>query len=102
MLADSGDTLHRDALDLRVIDDLRTCGGRVIDRTDDVGGWPSLAAAPAAQDTDGDGLPDDWEATRPALSPNRADDVWATDTSTGQPLIESYLSELAGDRSGPD
>lgn len=33
----------RDAVDLRIIEEVRTGGGRIINTQDDVGGWPKLA-----------------------------------------------------------
>jgi hypothetical protein len=33
----------RDAVDLRIVDEVRQGGGRIIDTQDDVGGWPALA-----------------------------------------------------------
>jgi pectate lyase len=92
-----GDILHRDALDIRALDGLINCSGRVIDRVEQVGGWPVLASAVPEPDTDGDGMPDAWEATHPSLSGESYDDAWAADPDTGLSFLETYLSTLAGD-----
>jgi hypothetical protein len=101
VLARSGDTIpgrrERDALDLRVVADVRNCTGQVIDAVEQVGGWPDLAASPAVADSDGDGLPDAWEEKRTDLDPERPDDVWATDPSTGLSYAETWLADLALD-----
>jgi hypothetical protein len=60
------------------------------------GGWPEIAVE-TRRDSDADGLPDDWERSRPELDPAQGDDVWATDTKTGLSFIEAYLAEAAGD-----
>ncbi|SPJ23664.1 pectate lyase family protein [Palleronia abyssalis] len=93
----AGDHLHRDTLDIRALDDLRDCTGKVIDQVSQVGGWPALPTAAPDPDSDGDGLPDAWEAAHPGLSIDTPDDPWANDPTTGLPFIESYLSMLAGD-----
>jgi hypothetical protein len=63
---------RRDAVDLRVIEQVRTGkatagktfdggGNGIIDSQDDVGGWPELKGGSAPLDTDHDGMPDTWE-----------------------------------------
>lgn len=79
----AGASLHRDAVDARVVDDTRrrsyTAKGSVlgglgiIDKTSDVGGWPVLSSAPAPTDFDGDGMPDEWESSY-GLNPDDASD----------------------------
>ena len=100
VLSTAGDRLpsarEPDALDARVIADVRNCTGDVIDAVDEVGGWPEIATVAGPADTDRDGLPDDWERAR-GLDPAALTDVWADDGSTGLPLIEAYLAERAGD-----
>ena len=79
VLAHAGASLpRRDAVDLRVIESVRT--GRptfkdgIIDSPADVGGWPEYATAPAPADADLDGMPDAWEA-RHGLDPNDPSDA---------------------------
>lgn len=91
------DGSHRDALDLRVLDDLRNCRGRVIDTPSQAGGWPAIPAVQAPRDSDGDLFPDNWEAQRPDLNPNRVDGAWSDGNGNGIPAIEEWLAHLAGD-----
>ncbi len=62
VLKSAGATLpQRDAVDARIVREVQNRGGRLIDSQNEVGGWPTLEAAPAPADADGDGMPDDWE-----------------------------------------
>ncbi len=40
---------------------IRERKNRMIDSEDEVGGWPKLKSEKAPLDTDGDGMPDEWE-----------------------------------------
>ena len=87
-----------DALDALVIDHVRRCGGQIIDDPlGDLGGWPELTADRVRADSDGDGLPDAWEARRPWLDPYNAQDPWSTLPGTQVSNLEHYLARLAGD-----
>lgn len=46
VLSGAGASFARDTVDARIVADVRTRGGRIIDSEDDVGGWPDLAAMP--------------------------------------------------------
>src|SRR5439155_13918486 len=61
VLAHAGASLHRDAVDQRVTDNVRQHKGKVIDSQQEVGGWPVLGSAPAPADSDHDGMSDAWE-----------------------------------------
>lgn len=104
VLARAGDQIDGrrapDSLDAQVIGDVLNCTGQVIDRVDQVGGWPEIATSKPTDivDSDGDGLPDEWEKTRDALDPVRADDPWAIDPSSGISHVETWLATLAGDK----
>ncbi|NHF73091.1 pectate lyase family protein [Paracoccus xiamenensis] len=87
---------HRDRLDRKVLAELDDCKGQVIDRARDAGGWPKLDPVEPPVDTDGDLLPDEWEAGRPGLDPTRPDDPWQPD-SQGMAAVETWLAQLAGD-----
>ncbi|HXU60435.1 MAG TPA: hypothetical protein VN962_01950, partial [Polyangia bacterium] len=58
-------------------------------------GYGSLAAGTRPADTDGDGMPDSWEA---ALGTNPAADDAMAKAADGTTQIEQYLSWLAGPR----
>lgn len=46
VLASSGASLPRDAVDARIVADVVARRGRIIDHEDEVGGWPDLSLAP--------------------------------------------------------
>ncbi|MDT8303065.1 MAG: hypothetical protein RQ760_16410, partial [Sedimentisphaerales bacterium] len=52
---------QRDAVDLRIVNDVKNRTGSIIDSPEDVGGYPQLAGGTPPADTDHDGMPDDWE-----------------------------------------
>ena len=73
VLETAGHSLARDSVDTRVIDEVRNEGGHHINSQNDVGGWPVLNSTAAPADTDGDGIPDEWE-TGHGLNPADAAD----------------------------
>ena len=68
------------------------------DSQDDVGGWENYPEVhrPVDWDTDGDGLPDDWEK-RAGLNPKSAADASVDRDSDGYPNLEEYLGSLVGE-----
>jgi pectate lyase len=93
VLADAGASKLRDAVDLRVIDQVRRRGGGIIDSQQQVGGWPALRSAPAAPDSDGDGMPDDWERAH-GLDPHDAADGARLRRGSRWTELEHYLDSL--------
>jgi len=67
--------------------------GRIIDSQKDVGGWPVYKSAPPPADSDGDGIPDEWEVAH-GLNPRHPSDPSAVDAS-GYSNIERYINSLA-------
>ncbi|HUR58251.1 MAG TPA: hypothetical protein VM029_11115, partial [Opitutaceae bacterium] len=103
-LARAGCSLSRDAVDARIIEEIRTGtakfgetykgGGKgIIDSQAAVGGWPALRSRPAPVDSDHDGMPDEWEKRR-GLNPADAVDG-AKISANGYSNLELYLNELA-------
>jgi hypothetical protein len=98
----SGASLVRDAVDIRVINDVKkgsfTSNGSngskngIIDTQSDVGGWPELKSLPAPKDTDGDGMPDEWEKAN-SLDPG-VYNANGRDLSAGYDNIEVYVNSL--------
>jgi hypothetical protein len=93
VLAHAGAALNRDVVDARVIDDVRQHQGRLIDSQDQVGGWPTLKSLPAPRDSDGDGMPDVWEAAH-GLNPNDPADGPRDRDADAYTNLEEYLNSL--------
>lgn len=92
----AGDSLCRDAVDARLIDDLLSFGtkGQLIKDQSEVGGLPPSEGEKAALDSDGDGIPDVWE-TRHHLDPQNPKDAEQIDPKSGYSYLELYLNGLA-------
>lgn len=61
VLAYAGASLVRDAVDTRVLNDVKNGTGSLINSPSDVGGYPALSTGKTITDTDRDGMPDEWE-----------------------------------------
>jgi hypothetical protein len=94
VLARAGASLVRDAVDGRVVDDVRNRRGKVIDSQREVGGWPALRSKPAPVDTDRDGMPDTWEVARGLDPKNPADGAKVPADGKGYTNLENYLNSL--------
>lgn len=94
VLAAAGATLPlRDSVDERIVREVMEASGRLIDTQSDVGGWPQLDPGAPAQDSDSDGIPDDWESAH-GLDPYDQADNGKLDAS-GYTMIELWLNEIA-------
>jgi hypothetical protein len=94
VLASAGDSLVRDAVDTRVVAGVRSRTGTLIASQDQVGGWPRLARGTPWRDSDGDGLPDEWEA-RHGLNPSDPSDGAVDSDGNGYTNLEEWLNALA-------
>ena len=83
----------RDAVDARIIEGVRSRTGRVINSQSDVGGWPVLEAGSPWIDSDGDGMPDDWETAR-GLDPRDPNDGVSDRDGDGFTELEDWLNSL--------
>ena len=111
VLAYAGASLSRDALDAMVVKDVTdntaTCGTGANNRSgfintpNDIkypagteldGVLPALKSTSAKTDTDGDGIPDEWESAN-GLNPNDASDG-AKASASGFTNLEVYLNSL--------
>ena len=103
----AGASLHRDEYDQMMVRDTRngeaSCivkgiGKGFINSQDDIvyadgsTGFPALNSLQSPADTDGDGMPDEWE-TANGLNPNDAEDGKAT-AENGYTNLENYLNGL--------
>ncbi len=92
VLAGAGAALPtRDAVDERIVADVRAGTGTAIDSQSEVGGWPAYPAGEAPDDGDHDGMPDAWE-TEHGLDPADAADGAADADGDGYTNIEEYLN----------
>jgi pectate lyase len=90
----------RDAVDTRIIADVRNRTGKIIDSQEQVGGWPQYRSGATPRDSDNDGVPDVWE-TAHGMNPRDHADARAVDPASGYTRLEVYLNELArGTRRG--
>lgn len=101
----AGASLRRDAVDERVTLETRNGtstynGSRgslngLIDSQTDVGGWPTYAHNTPAADTDGDGIPDNWEKQYGLDPANSADGAARSlDVDERYTNLELYLHSL--------
>lgn len=95
----AGDSLCRDAIDQHLVGELQSFGkdGKLIADEHEVGGLPAAVPGVAPKDTDGDGIPDDWERAH-HLNPNDPKDGQAIDPATGYSHLELYLNDLVETR----
>lgn len=112
VLAQAGASLPKqDVVDRRIVEEVREetatyAGGTyatdqdlvdpemksgIIDSQSDVGGWPELKSLHAPADSDGDGMPDEWE-TKFNLDPADAADNAADVDNDGYTNVEEYLN----------
>ena len=98
ILESVGCSFSQDSYDREVLRQVRegigTFGANgIINSQEDVGGWPVLKAGKALRDTDGDGMPDDWESKH-GLNPKSASDASAYTLNEDYTNIEVYLNSL--------
>lgn len=97
--SEAGDSLCRDAVDTRLINDLLSFGtkGHFIADEKEVGGLPPSSEGRIALDTDGDGIPDAWERKH-HLDPHNSADAQRLDPKSGYSYLELYLNALTTPR----
>ena len=103
VLAKAGCSLHRDAIDTRIAEEVRkgtaTCKGSngstggLIDTQKDAGGWPILRTEEPQKDTDRDGIPDAWEEAH-GLNPKSNADGKIETLVSGYSNLEVYLNDI--------
>jgi pectate lyase len=104
VLKNAGTVLpQRDTLDRRIINDVINGSGRLIDvqggyphgtpYEQTINAWPALKTVPPPKDSDGDGMPDDWE-TGHHLDPADPSDAARNGLDKAYTNIEVYLNSL--------
>ena len=83
---------RRDTVDQRIVADVKNGTGSIIDSPDRVGGYPVFDRGMVPVDSDGDGIPDEWER-RNGLNPANPSDGNA-DHGDGYTNLETYLHAL--------
>lgn len=99
----AGASYSRDMVDQRIVEETRkgnyTYEGShgstngMVDQPADVGGWPEYNSKPAPIDSDGDGMPDEWEK-KMNLNPNDPSDSGVYSLSKEYTNLEIYMNEL--------
>ncbi|AXP81339.1 Arabinoxylan arabinofuranohydrolase precursor [Mariniflexile rhizosphaerae] len=103
VLAHAGASLSRDAIDTRIVTETQNgtythtgsngSTNGIIDSQGDVGGWPTYSSTVAPSDSDGDGMPNQWELDH-GLNMNDAADGVAYTLNSIYTNVEIYLNSL--------
>ena len=92
VLASAGCTRPmRDAVDERVVSDVKTRQTRVVSDPAEVGGWPDLKSGTSPADLDHDGMSDEWER-RLGFDPNDPKDGRGDRDGDGYTNAEEFLN----------
>lgn len=103
----AGCSHRRDSYDLRVVEEVESgtaSGGKtyaggdkgIIDSQEEVGGWPYLKQGIYPLDSDGDGMPDEWEIKN-GLNPNDKKDASLSALDINYTNVEVYLNSIVSD-----
>lgn len=93
VLTGAGASRPRDSVDARIVASVTARDGGIINTQAEVGGWPELAPGEPWIDTDGDGMPDDWERGQ-GLNPADPGDGPADHDADGYTNLEDWLNAL--------
>ncbi len=104
VLERAGASLSRDAIDKRIVEEVRTgtaqfggdygAGTGIIDSGHDVGGYPELESTEPPVDSDGDGLPDWWKEEHDLVIGD-SDEGNRDRNGDGYTNLDEYLAWLA-------
>jgi len=84
---------RRDAIDMRIVNEVINGTGHVIDDPSEVGGWLTIDSAAPCTDADHDGMPDRWEQTY-GFNSNDPTDASKDANHNGYTNIEEFLSGM--------
>ncbi len=91
----AGCSLQRDAIDTRIVNQVKNQTGGIVYHYNDVGGLGTIAGGAAPVDTDQDGMPDSWEDGHDGLSKTNPDDRNGDPDGDGYTNLEDYLNSIA-------
>jgi pectate lyase len=93
VLSGAGASIFRDLVEVRLLDQLKSLGkkGQIIWTETAVGGQDKLKQGKSKTDSDGDGMPDDWEIAN-KLDPKNAADGVIFSNNSGYTNLEVYLN----------
>jgi hypothetical protein len=83
---------RRDAVDIRIISDVKNGTGKIINSQKEVGGYPELKTYDVPADSDHDGMPDGWE-NKYGFNPRDAADGARDKDKDGYTNLEEYLNK---------
>jgi len=103
VLQKAGASYKRDEVDKRIVEEVNngiytftgSNGSKngIIDSQSDVGGWPAYNSTTAPIDTDGDGIPDEWEK-KMGLDPNDSSDAIKYNLNRSYTNLEVYINSI--------
>lgn len=96
VLVKGGCSYRRDALDTRIVSDVRQGKGKLINTPADAGGWPNLKSGTPDEDMDGDGIPDEWELAH-NMNPRSYKDAKEKTIVSTHTNLEVYLCDIVKD-----
>jgi hypothetical protein len=82
---------RRDAIDIRIVNDVRDNTGKIIDDPSEVGGWLTIPPATPCKDLDQDGMSDTWEQ-KYGFNPDDPSDGSKDADRDGYTNIEEFLN----------
>ena len=84
-------TWRRDAIDQRIVNDVKNGTGKIINDPSEVGGWLIIASGTTYTDSDHDGMPDSWE-NKYGFNPGNAADGPSDADGDGYTNLEEFLN----------
>ncbi len=94
VLSNAGAVLpKRDAIDTRIVNEVRNGIGKIINDEEQVGGWPELKSVEPPADSDRDGMPDAWEKQQ-GFDTNDPADRNADADKDSYTNLEEYLNAI--------
>jgi pectate lyase len=84
---------RRDSVDTRIVNEVKSRTGSIIDSQWEVGGWPEYHSGRPLRDSDNDGMPDEWERAH-GLDPEDPSDAAKPEGASGYTNLEVYLNSL--------